>query len=69
MSESSDLIVLDAAMDRLREIDAVFSELDVGVAALHLEASIAALESRLLKARSGQLPMRRIVREIDSPTG
>lgn len=67
MTNTPDLIVLEGAVDRLREVDALFNELDVGICALHLEACIAALESRLIKARSGELPMRRLTREVGSP--
>ncbi len=67
MTKTADLIVLEGAADRLREIDALFNEFDVGICALHLEACIAALESRLIKARTGELPMRRLSREVSSP--
>jgi len=66
MTDSQDIIVLDAAAEQLRAIDALFDDLDVGVCALHLEACLAALESRLRKAKSGELPMRRLVREAGS---
>lgn len=62
MTESQDITVLEAAAAQLRAIDAIFDDLDVGVCALHLEACLAALESRLRKAKSGELPMRRLVR-------
>lgn len=68
MSDTPDIFILDAALARLREIDALFADLDVGVCALHLDACIASLESRLLKAKSGEVPMRRIIREVGSPT-
>lgn len=62
MTDSQDITVLEAAAAQLRAIDAIFDDLDVGVCALHLEACLAALESRLRKAKSGELPMRRLVR-------
>ena len=65
MSDVQDIIVLEAAAEQLRAIDTLFDDLDVGICALHLEACLAALESRLRKARSGELPIRRIVRNTD----
>jgi hypothetical protein len=56
------MIVLEAAAEQLRAIDALFDDLDVGVCALHLEACLAALESRLRKAKSGEQPIRRRLR-------
>lgn len=50
-------MLLDAALERLRELDELFGDLNVGVAAIHLDACIAALESRIAKARSGQMPV------------
>ena len=67
MPDRDDMIVLEGVVERLREVDALFNDLDVGICALHLEACIAALESRLIKARSGELPMRRLAREVGSP--
>lgn len=63
MTDRRDIIVLEAAVEQLRAIDALFDDLDVGVCALHLEACLAALESRLRKANSGELPIRRLVRD------
>lgn len=67
MTEKQDIIVLEAAAEQLRAINTLFDDLDVGICALHLEACLAALESRLRKAKSGELPMRRLVRETRSP--
>lgn len=67
MVDDQDMIALDGAIEQLREVDHLFADLDVGICALHLEACIAALESRMLKARSGEVPMRRINREARSP--
>ncbi len=67
MTDSRDIVVLEAAAGQLRAIDAMFYDLDVGVCALHLEACLAALESRLRKARSGELPIRRFIRETGRP--
>lgn len=55
--DDNNALLLDAALERLREIERVFDELNVGVAVLHLEATIAALESRIRKARSGEQPL------------
>lgn len=67
MTDGRDITVLEGAEQQLRAINALFDDLDVGVCALHLEACLAALESRLRKARSGELPIRRLNREADSP--
>lgn len=67
MTDDQDIITLEAAAEQLRAIDALFDDLDVGICALHLEACLASLESRLRKAKSGELPMRRLVRETGSP--
>ncbi|MFC3711299.1 hypothetical protein ACFOMD_01870 [Sphingoaurantiacus capsulatus] len=45
-----DLTLLDQALDRLREANALLEQTDAGVATLHLDACIAALESRLRRA-------------------
>lgn len=63
MADDRDIILLEAVMKQLRAIDALFDDLNVGICALHLEACLAALESRLRKARSGELPIRRLMRE------
>lgn len=67
-TNEQDITVLEAAIEQLLQIDRVFAELDVGVCALHLDACIAALESRLRRARSGEAPLQRVSRETSSPT-
>ncbi len=67
MADSRDIIVLEAAAEQLRAIDTLFDDFDVGICALHLEACLAALESRLRKARSGELPIRRLMRATGDP--
>ena len=67
MSEDGDIITLEAAAEQLRAIDMLFDDLDVGICALHLEACLAALESRLRKARSGELPIQRRSRTASPP--
>ena len=49
-----DIPLLAEALERLREVDRMLDGSDAGVCLIHLEACIAALESRLLKARMGQ---------------
>jgi len=46
--------LLAEALERLREVDHMLDGSNAGVCLIHLAACIAALESRLLKARSGQ---------------
>ena len=50
----AEIAVLAQALGRLREVDHMLDETDAGVAVIHLAACIAALESRILKARSGE---------------
>jgi len=54
-----DLASLETAVTLLNEVTEIFDRLDVGACALHLEACVAALESRLREARSGGRPLRR----------
>lgn len=49
-----DIPLLAEALERLREIDRMLDGSDAGVCLIHLAACIAALESRLLKARMAQ---------------
>ena len=51
------VILLDASLERLRQIEAVFDEFNVGVAALHLRAAVAALKSRVRHASTGEKPI------------
>ena len=51
---NAEITVLSEALERLREIDRMLDGSDAGVCLIHLAACIAALESRLLKARVGQ---------------
>ncbi|MFC3713967.1 hypothetical protein ACFOMD_15445 [Sphingoaurantiacus capsulatus] len=66
-TSEQDIVALEAVVEQLRGIDALFVDLDVGVCSLHLDACIAALESRLRRARSGEAPIRRVVRETSGP--
>lgn len=50
----AEITVLAQALERLREVDHMLDETDAGVCLIHLAACIAALESRILKARSGE---------------
>ena len=49
-----DIPLLVEALERLREVDRMLDGSNAGVCLIHLAACIAALESRLLKARIGQ---------------
>ena len=49
---NAEITVLAQALERLREVDRMLDGSDAGVCLIHLAACIAALESRLLKARS-----------------
>lgn len=51
---SAEITVLVQALERLREVDKMLDETSAGVCLIHLAACIAALESRLLKVRSGE---------------
>ncbi len=66
-TSEQDIAALEAALGQLRQVDGIFTDLDVGICSLHLDACIAALESRLRKARSGEAPIRRVVRETSGP--
>jgi hypothetical protein len=67
MSNDEAIAALEAAVEQLREVDGIFAAFDVGVCTLHLDACIAALESRLRRARSGEAPLKRMVRDGVSP--
>ena len=67
MDDSNALLLLETAIAHLREIDSSLDGIDAGVCALHLEACIASLESRIRDAKSGARPLSRRQREIDSP--
>lgn len=45
--DKTDLATFELAIARLREVDALLDDTDAGVCLLHLEACIAALESRI----------------------
>ena len=66
--DDKNLLLLEAALDRLREVETVFDAFDTGVAVIHVEACIAALESRINKARSGERPLQLMPRNAE-PAG
>ena len=49
---ANDIKILETVVEQLRGIDAVLAEIDAGVCALHLDACIAAMESRIINARA-----------------
>jgi hypothetical protein len=51
---NAEITVLAQALERLREVDKMLDATNAGVCLIHLAACIAALESRLLKARSAE---------------
>jgi len=53
---SNDIRLLELVAERLREIDLVFTEVDAGVCAIHLDACIAAMESRIAKGKAALRP-------------
>ena len=54
-----DLALLAQSLERLREANMLLEQTDAGVATLHLDACIAALESRMRKAE-GSHPLQAI---------
>jgi len=59
--------LLTTALVHLRDADALLTQINAGVATLHLDASIAALESRLRRARSGEQPLWLDRPAVDAP--
>ena len=54
--DANDVSVMVLALERLREVNDVLDEMDAGVCVLHLDACIASMESRVLKATGGSIP-------------
>jgi hypothetical protein len=52
----NDIRVMELALDELRETNDALGEIDAGICLLHLDACIASMESRLIKARTGLPP-------------
>lgn len=48
----------EAALSKLREADTLLENLNVGPCSIHLDACIATLESRIAKARNGEVTLR-----------
>ena len=76
---NTDLATLEAALLRLREVDALLDNTDAGVCLIHLDACIAALESRIRRfgmtahdqradaANDAALVLRKPLTEISNP--
>lgn len=60
---TTDLDTFKAALARLREVDTLLDNSDAGVCLLHLDACIAALESRI--RRHGMTAEQRLIEEAD----
>jgi len=57
-AEMKAIDLAEAALDRLREADALLESLNVGPCSIHLDACIAVLESCIARARSSEQSLR-----------